>query len=394
MEPLDVNIRPRLMFRTPESMQINGFKTEFYPKVRRGPHQISDVDDHLYEMLAKYTLRELQNKFVQIRPTYIRENTPFVSFGGVTLWERRDVQAYYWDDRPFDGTPREYPELFFYLHFDMASWSRGWTLRDHVIAMKSIVENSPFRESIIMHTADPARSFTVGCMARSLDSLLGDEVQHWQNLLSSIESEATSLLEARQKSESLITAFRFPPSVSTACEQYLLYFVQFLQDLGIDVEGEVQHRAADVLFRVTPINGKTETLKRIREALDIYLDLPSNPTFEEEASQLSDVAVRHLEFSVHQLKSQLALARMFLDTKDATIRAQLANIEALELSNFRLRQLRGHEPQSLPSGISMDAKEQDIETVIPGIVSVKDVEKAGIVLHTPEIIRKLKRRLS
>jgi hypothetical protein len=48
---------------------------------------------------------------------------------------------------------------------------------------------------------------------------------------------------AEMKRDSLVTFFEFPHTVRTACQQYLLYFVQFLSDLGIDADAELKEDA-------------------------------------------------------------------------------------------------------------------------------------------------------
>ncbi len=233
---------------------------------------------------------------------------------------------------------------------------------------------------------DPAEGFLFDCAATSLDSTLGDEIRYWSTLIRSVHEEATAQLIVEQHADSLTTSFQFPPAIATACEQYLLYFVQFLADLGIQAEAEVQHKAATVLFRVTPAEGP-EALQRIREALDAYLSLPTDPSFAAVAAQESDLAVRQLEANVFHLQGQLSLAKAVLQAKDA-------QIEALELSNFRLRQISGGEVQNAKQGSAQAAGVEDSESIIPGVVSVKEVEKGGLVIHIPELLRRLKRRFS
>jgi DNA-binding transcriptional regulator LsrR (DeoR family) len=79
--------------------------------------------------------------------------------------------------------------------------------------------------------------------------------------------------------ESVQLSFDFPKEVRIACEQYLLYFGQFLSDLGVSADTAITHEAGKVLFTVTPTDRDT-ALEKIREALDTYLQLPSQPLSE------------------------------------------------------------------------------------------------------------------
>src|SRR5262249_33772920 len=79
-----------------------------------------------------------------------------------------------------------------------------------------------------------------------------------------------TILALSENTNSVEVVLDFPPDIKVSCEQYLLYFVQFLKDLGVDAEAELKHNAGQVLFSVIPAN-KDEALDKIRDALDIYL---------------------------------------------------------------------------------------------------------------------------
>jgi len=115
-----------------------------------------------------------------------------------------------------------------------------------------------------------------------------------------------------------LRGLNFPPAVRTACEQYLLYFVQFLEDLGIKASAELKEDAQRVLFSVTPANGAS-ALEQIRQALEIYLGLPAMPDFSSAEGQYQNLAVQQLHANILHLQSQLTLARATLQAKDATI---------------------------------------------------------------------------
>ncbi len=198
------------------------------------------------------------------------------------------------------------------------------------------------------------------------------------------ELEAAEMRLATQADRNtLVTLFQFPSDISTACGQYLLYFAQFLQDLGIEAETEVQHRASDILFSVTP-NAGPEALGRIREALDVYLHIPGAPNFDVAASNAPSVAVQQLQANVFHLRGQLAIAGALLDTRQA-------QIEALELSNFQLRQMTSSESGSvllLKGATTRD----EAEPLINGLVDVLPIEGKGLRINLPELLRRLKRK--
>ena len=370
MEPFQIEIVNKSVEGAP-FVRINGRRADFVTynpdKAQRLEIRVNDAE--LADWLKTFTLSELRNQFEQIQLVIPPKMESPV----------REVRAYFPGDRLV---------IVLITRVDILEWANPWSLRMYATAVSEIARGRGMDFEGV--TSDPASIAGIGlsfyCLVRSPDSVLGDEVCYWIDNFRLADEEATAQLLTAQHANSLTATFNFPPAVATACEQYLLYFVQFLADLGIEAEAEVKHEAAEVLFRVTPAEGR-EALERVREALDAYLSLPTDPSFAVVAAQETDLAVKQLEFNVHQLKGQLMLAQMYLEAKDRSI-------EALELSNYRLRQLAGGEVQEIGRGGTAPAASagEDTEAIIEGIVSVKDVEKGGVVVHTTEIVRRLKRR--
>jgi hypothetical protein len=183
-----------------------------------------------------------------------------------------------------------------------------------------------------------------------------------KSLLTSIDSEA------------VLTYFQFPEDIKTACKQYLVYFTQFIADMGIVVDTELKEELNHTLFKIIP-KDKNESLERIREALNIYLNAPSDPSFQVQVSNQTDIAAKQWEANVYHLNSQLALAKSIIQAKESAI-------EMLQLSNYQYRQLlESHSGK----------KVHDEEELIKGIVAVKKYEGKGFSIDLAEIFRRLKR---
>ena len=73
--------------------------------------------------------------------------------------------------------------------------------------------------------------------------------------------------------EKIIAKFNFNNRVETSCTRYLLYFIEFLRDLGIDSNSTVSRKDHETLFSIEPTD-KDTSLRTIKEALAIYLALP------------------------------------------------------------------------------------------------------------------------
>ncbi len=121
----------------------------------------------------------------------------------------------------------------------------------------------------------------------------------------------------RTENKTLISVFfGFPDKLKVSCEQYILYFTQFLQDLGINATSNLKEEAGKVLFSVTPTDD-VEALDKIREALAVYLNLPASPISDLEYSENFALMrlqqqVRNLQHSQQMAKTEILSARYAL----------------------------------------------------------------------------------
>lgn len=266
----------------------------------------------------------------------------------------------------------------FNVEFEWEKWARAYSMSDVAESLKKHLEDEP---SGFRYFVDDEDDFLNGfgikyTIVKSEDSF-GLVLSQLEPKIKSIMAAVEDRLLLESDSKSLVTMFNFPLRIRTVCEQYLIYFIQFLQDLGIEASGSISHEAGQVLFSVTP-SDEQEGLERIREALTLYMKLPSHPI--EALDSGTDMAVQQLKANVAFLSGQLMLAQAIVQAKDATI-------EALQLSNFQYRQASG--------GTMISSNQQkDSEPLIPGVVTVVPVDVKGLTINLPELLRRLKRRFS
>lgn len=209
----------------------------------------------------------------------------------------------------------------------------------------------------------------------NLDGPIEAEISVHRETLQAIHDETRIQLTSLTRKETLTVVVNVPEPIRTICEQYLLYFVQFLRDLGVQAETSLTHEAGEVLFSVTPTD-RNDALGKIRTALDFYLDLPSSPLND---TANDSVEVQRLELAVLRLRGDLKLAAAELQAKNATIKAQ----------NMMIGMLNG---EVLVNSVREIApKPDDKEDVIPGIVSLSTYKEKGVEINLGEMFRRLKR---
>ncbi|MGN6399897.1 MAG: hypothetical protein ACTHMD_05555 [Flavisolibacter sp.] len=212
-------------------------------------------------------------------------------------------------------------------------------------------------EIIISHTDKPIKEF----IEEAVDKL---KLAYLHTL---------EILNDEYSSDSIIVAYHFPKEIKAACNQYLMYFAQFLSDLGIDAETSIKEQSSKVLFTVTPV-GKDQALEMIYKALLIYTEAPNN--MNDEISN-GDIAVIQWRANILHLKSQIELTKAILQAKEETIKA-------LTIANYQLQSF-------ISKDSSYESKRAGNEDIFGGLATVDNLKLKGITIKLPELLRRLKR---
>lgn len=170
----------------------------------------------------------------------------------------------------------------------------------------------------------------------------------------------------------ILNIFSFPIESRQACEQYLIYFSKFLEDLGIDVTSKIDSQLKNTFFTIIP-NDSSEALSNIRNLLNIYLSLPEAPDLQPFVGNYPDVGASQLIANVYHLKSQLAMANAVIQSNDATI-------ESLKFINYQ---------KTLFIESKLNTNE---EKTLDGLLTINEYEGKGFKINFPELFRRLKRK--
>jgi hypothetical protein len=293
-------------------------------------------------------------------------------------------------DSPFSWTfdvvefrfPRRNPQpswqIVFKVDRDFELWTEPFSVAHLSTAIQSVTAAHPELEFINWQRDQKLqKGFGISTQIPAEESL--------QSILSLPRlAHLEQHIEAALVPDKLIRVqFAFPDSIKSACEQYLIYFIQFLRDLGIHAGAELKEEAHSVLFTVRP-KDETQALSRIWEALQIYLQIPALQEFESASSLSNNIAVSQLKANVSHLQGQLHLAAALLQAKEASISAKDAEIATLQdRLDLRFFSANADTEEDQPD---------DAEPLIEGFVDVKKFElaKGSLEINAPQVLRKLK----
>jgi hypothetical protein len=337
----------------------------------------SDRYLHIYDQSA--AKRVAEHSFAALERLMAQIELPFKAEWNDVLTEIdiRLRQSEHWESR-----------ILFQFRIDWERWAKSYSIAEFADAVQTSANELCL--SVKYYREDDeflTNGFGLQCGIESMERRVDVELTLRLRDVKQISEAAFANLRQRARRNAVVTFFEFPSAVRSACEQYLLYFVQFLADLGIEADAEVKHEAQRVLFSVTPHEGRI-ALEKVREALDVYLRIPDFQEFEQQAARFRDPAVQQLEANVHFLKGQLTLACATLQSKDATI-------AALQVANYQYEQILVGKPAPL----HVKSPKQGASFPLVGdTVSLKAYEGKLLRIETtklaerlPEFLKSLKR---
>ena len=277
----------------------------------------------------------------------------------------------------------------FTFSFDTENWKKPWSISEYAIMM----ENATLRNNNknIKWIRDPEFVSNGCCITickidsnKTINEVLNKYIP------TVVEISGKAIEELSSRSNTITSIFRFPESVKSICEQYLMYFSQFLFELGIEANTDITHDAANVLFSVTP-DSDHDALDKVRKALDIYLQLPNSPIFTEYLDIPMDIPTQQLLANVQHFKGQLLLANAMNQAKDVVIRAKDETITVLNtiikqniISTNILQEAMKY----------LDGKDEDRQEILNGTVTLKKIKGNGFELNLPKLYSRIKDALN
>lgn len=263
-----------------------------------------------------------------------------------------------------------------YLHITISSLMGYW---DFPFNLNSLADELMNLNQKINVFYDPTEDYNLGFSSELVISktkiTFGSIIQDFKEQIKNIINQASQNLLQTTKDNALTNIFNFPEEIRTSCEQYLIYFSQFLADLGVSATTSLKTQSGTTLFTIIPENPE-QALSQIKKALDIYLKLPEMEDFNNVSITQTDISVQQLSAQIFHLKSQLMLAHSALQMKDATIKS-------LNFTNFQQEQLIE----------TYKKQDENEEKLVGGLITVNHYETKGFKINLAELFRRLKRRL-
>ncbi len=284
-------------------------------------------------------------------------------------------------------------EFIFEVEFepDLVNWNFNYSFNDYYGVFYQIWEND-FSENSFEYLRRSEKKHTFELKIRPVLNGLPITEEIDKNLEDYEELHRKTILQLNDKhfENYLLASFNFPETLKASCKQYLLYFAQFLQDLGIDTTSNLKEEAGKVLFSVTPTDD-VEALDKIREALAVYLNLPASPIIYDESfaamrlQQQIDNLQHSQKMAVREIRSaerELRLAQTVIEHQDKII---VQKDKLIEQQNKVIEKIQS-------KSIMMDSLEnkEELEEIYDGLKIGESKflkEQLGIHLNPAKVIK-------
>jgi len=234
---------------------------------------------------------------------------------------------------------------------------------------------------------DPENNFSIEIEDINSIHTIKETIDNKRPLIDEIYNKVSNLLIEKSRGNAVVSIFDFPEQVRVPCEQYLIYFADFLRNLGIKATTDITHEAGKVLFSITP-ESKDIALQQIREALDMYLNLPGSMQDIQLISMDIGIKEQQLLAQVQHLRSQILLANALTQSQRDTIQSQQTIIDqqqqVLDASILQ---------QSLLTE-TLKNKTEDSEKILGGAISLTRYEGKGFHINIANIYRLLKEKFN
>lgn len=281
-------------------------------------------------------------------------------------------------------------KLSFKYSWDIIKWKKNYSLRElYEVFDQTIKFNEEYKimkwENNGIFADLP--EYHIECPDIDQNELIKTVVFDYLNIIDKINEQVRISIKVKEQNYTLINIFDFPPEVKVACEQYLIYFVEFLKNIGIEATTDIEHDAGKTLFSVIPANQDT-ALDQIHEALKIYLQIPVNLANAQAFTTNISINEQQLLAQIQHLNSQLNLSNAIIQSKEQTIQNHNNLIEQQkQVINASILQ------QCLTTQLIKN-EQDDEEKVLGGTISLTKYEGKGFNINIADIYRKVREFLT
>ncbi|WP_405120376.1 hypothetical protein [Pseudomonas leptonychotis] len=199
-----------------------------------------------------------------------------------------------------------------------------------------------------------------------------------------IQNEAYESIYSQDTTHKIIARFSFKPEFQNSCSRYILYFIEFLRDMGIEANSDLKKKGLETLFTIEPLS-KDTSLKNIKDALGIYLSLPEIDSALPENKNLDPI----VEFKIEKLSAEILSLKSNNRIQEALLKIQSEKID--NLSNKFLT-LEAKTPLNGLQSVTTQGVTENKDVFLGGAIKLGKFQKLGIEFDWSAIRKLIQRK--
>jgi hypothetical protein len=181
------------------------------------------------------------------------------------------------------------------------------------------VENFTHDEFCALSESHHGINFSFMMSKNETELKIIDKIEILNNLFEKSKNDSIEALTHSKSKELFIRMFDFPSDYANICSQYLMWFGEFLKNLGIEADVSTENKDGKTSLTVSPAeNG--EMLEQIEELFHTYLSLPYVKVLppEQDISPQNLHAYQTAIFQVQHLGTQIQMKDAAIASYQAT----------------------------------------------------------------------------
>ncbi len=204
---------------------------------------------------------------------------------------------------------------------DLDAWNEPYSYGSYVDHLDELIEgqSEPIKKYSKHESVGSPYLAALGVTFHLDEGDVVESILSYAKKISLAQKQAHVTLVNEEPKDALVKLFNFPKEYEAICVQYLVWFGEFLAELGIKAQVISEQNGASTKFIVAPEDAE-ETLAQVEKLFYTYLSLPYAEFLPASNSDSSNKAlVLSLKAQVDHFKTQIEFKEAVIETKNATI---------------------------------------------------------------------------
>jgi hypothetical protein len=266
-------------------------------------------------------------------------------------------------------------EIILHVTFNWEEWDHPVTIQEFLECYKDEIERIGFNSKITKEE---------GWASLDIDLIVRQD-----EIIKQVEPFIIKIKEAyqyllikliRNKSKDLfVKIFEFPKHYESICSQYLIWFGEFLQNIGVDASVSAENNNGQTSIIVSPKYASKIT-DNIEMLFYQYISLPYSeylPALDAGISTENKFKVQMLTSQIENFKSQIQMKDAVIEMKDISIMNLKESYEKKNSELMLIKSMKGS---------------KDIE-IFDGSFSLGEIKWGSLKLNPRKLLDKIKRKV-